>query len=161
MSFSYTRGSQIIECGSIISNSSITTSSIDMNGGVITSGGTPINPGDLVTKQYADSLTSTGSGIPTSVITLTDTNYTNILPTVLNGTIQLFIKNIISGGPSGSFNLSKSEAIRDTSYTRNSSSAGITTSERLEIRWLPNTCIELRKTGDNYNGTYSIKYILI
>lgn len=158
MSFSISRGNHIIDCNGKVINSSIENSTIDMNGGVITSHGTPANPTDVVNKQYVDNLTSTG--IPLLVITLSSINYTNILPTVLSGDIFISVKNIVSGGPSASFQLTKSESSKYPSYTRMSSSAGMTTQEKIDVKWDPGINIQIRKTGQNYDGDYKIKYIL-
>jgi hypothetical protein len=35
----------------------------------------------------------------------------------------------------------------------------LTTEERIELRWLPNSGIEVRKNKTGYDGTYTIKYI--
>ena len=66
--FSLFNGTSKITC-----NSSITNSTIDMNGGVITSHGTPVLGSDVVNKSYVDSLTS--SGVPSVIVTLINTNY--------------------------------------------------------------------------------------
>jgi len=157
MSFAISRGTHIIDCNGSVINSSISNSSINMNGEVITSHGSPVNPNDVVNKAYVDSL---ASGIPQIDINLNSVNFTEILPTVLSGELSIFIKNLVSGGPSASFQLSKSESSRFPSYIRTSSSSGISTNERLEMKWDPNSGVELRKNGVNYDGQYRIKYIL-
>lgn len=158
MSFSISRGNHIIDCNGKVLNSSIENSNIDMNGGVITSHGTPLNSTDVVNKAYVDSITA--SGIPLIILSLFSVNYTNILPTVLSGDIFISVKNIVSGGPSASFQLSKSESSKYPSYTRISSSSGINTNEKIDIKWDPGINIQIRKTGQNYDGDYKIKYIL-
>lgn len=152
MSFAISRGNHIIDCNGYVINSSIEKSSIDMNGEVITSHGTPVNGTDVVNKDYINNL------ISFEIVTLTGIDFTTILSHT-EGDIFISVKNIIPNGPSGSFQLSKSEPSRYSSYTRMSSSAGITTNERLDIRWNPNTGIELKKTGIGYDGEYRIKYI--
>lgn len=156
MSFAFTRGRIIAECNSTITDSSITNSTIDMNGGIITSAGTPINGTDVANKDYVDSVSS---GIGIIIITLTNTFYTTILSNQ-EGNLQLYIKNLVTNGPSASFTLSKSEPSRQTSYVRTTSSSGLNTLEKLDIRWNPNSGVELKKTGINYDGDYQIKYIL-
>lgn len=147
---SLSRSNAIIDCGGKITNSTI-----DMNGDVITNHGTPTNGTDVVNKDYVDS--STG-GVPSISVTLTGTNFTTIL-SAQSGVFQIYIKNVVTDGPSGAFSLCKSEATRETSFFRFASSPGATTEERLDIRWSPNSGIELRKTGVNYDGDYNIKYI--
>lgn len=153
----FSRGTYIIECNSKVKNSSITESTIDMDGGVITNHGIPINGTDVVNKDYVDS--ATGTGIPTVTITLSGTSFVTIL-SEQKGDIFISVKNIITNGPSASFQLSKSEASKQSSYVRMSSSAGLNTQEKLDIRWSPNSGIELKKTGVNYDGDYKVKYIL-
>ena len=157
MSFAISRGNHIIDCNGKVINSTIENTSIDMNGGVITSHGAPVDPGDVVNKTYVDSL---AAGIPLIDITLSSTNYTSALPLVLQGDIYISVKSLVSGGPSGTFQLSKAHPSRGTSYTRTTSSSGLTSNERLEIKWDPNAGIEVRKNGINYDGVYRIKYIL-
>lgn len=159
MSFSLFKGRYHLDC-----NSEIRNSSIDMNGGVITSHGTPINGTDVVNKDYVDAAVLAGGGgggcdqpSVSDTITLTSTNWTTAA-NVLVGNITITIKNIITNGPSAAFVLCKSEQTRDTSYFRNATCSGLTTNERLEIRWLSNSPIEVRKTGSNYDGTYKVIY---
>lgn len=154
MAFAFTRANHITTCGGQVTNSIITNSSVDMNGNIITNHGTPINDTDVVNKAYVDN-----NGIPNILINLLGTSYTTIL-SYLEGNIQITVKNLISGGPSASFNISKSEQTRYMHYIRLTSSAGINTEEKLEIRWNLNSNIELRKTGNNYDGQYRIKYIV-
>lgn len=156
MSFAISRGKIIAECGSIITNSSITETTIDMDGGIITSAGTPINGTDVANKDYVDSVSS---GLDIVIISLTSTIYTTILNNQY-GNLQLYIKNLVTNGPSASFTLNKSEPSRQTSYVRTTSSAGLNTLEKLDIRWNPNSGVQLKKTGINYDGDYQIKYIL-
>lgn len=127
-----------------------------MSGGVITNHGTPVNSNDVVNKSYVDSLSS---GIPTVTVTLTGTAYTTILAQQY-GDFYISVKNLVSNGPSATFIINKSEASRETTYTRFSSSAGLGTMERLDLRWLPNSGVELRKTNTGYDGQYRVQYIL-
>ena len=151
--FGLTRGTQIISCNSQIINSSITTSSIDMNSQVITSIGTPVNPNDSVPKNYIDNL------IAIKIITLSGTNYTTILPN-LSGDLTISIVSLVTNGPCGKFFICKADQNNNTAHSiRVNSSSGTTTLEKLQIRWLANTGIQLSKTGINYDGQYRIKYI--
>lgn len=152
--FGFTRGTQIITC-----NSQITESNIDMNGEVITSHGTPVNGTDVVNKDYVDSVTG-GTGIPETTITLTGTAYTTALST-LSGTLIVLVKNIVTNGPTAIFLMSKAESTREPNINTYVNSPGLTTEERLQVRWDPSTFIEIRKTDINYDGQYKIKYILL
>lgn len=138
-----------------ITNGKIHNSSIDMGGGVITNHSTPINPTDVVNKDYADNLQS---NLPFIVVTLSSTFYTSILNT-FKGNYTIIITNIIENGPCATFSISKRNPNKLSSYIRTSSDAGETTLERLDIRWNANSPIELHKTGLNYDGDYKIVYI--
>lgn len=156
MSFAFTRANHIIDCNGQILNSSISSSSIDMNNSVIINHNTPVNGTDVVNKDYVDN--SVSNGVSTILINLSGTAYTTILSDT-EGDIYISVKNIVTGGPSASFQLSKSDQLKHMHYIRMSSSAGTSTEERLNIRWEPSSNIELRKTGLNYDGQYRIKYI--
>lgn len=147
MSYGLTRGTQIITC-----NSKITKSSIDMNGNTITSIGNITNGTDAVNKNYVDSL------IGITTVTLSSTSYTTIL-NFLEGDFIIQVKNIISGGPSAKFMVTKSDPSKGMHCIRLNSSAGLITLEKLELRWLVSGYIELRKTDVNYDGQYRVKYI--
>lgn len=143
---------------SIIKDGQILSSKIDMDGEKITSVADPTANQDAVTKFYCDQ--NSANGIPTITITLSGTSWTQILLEQL-GTFDIIISNVIVGGPCGKFTIMKSEASRNASIQRWGSSAGSTTFERLEMRWLPNSGIELRKNGVNYNGNYRLRYFKV
>lgn len=157
VTISLIRGSLYLDCGSLvnkstITNSSIYTSTINMNGGVITNLGVPVNLTDSVNKQYVDDLVS---GVNTIYITLTNTVYTTV-SSFTSGTATLDVKNVVSGGPSATFNISKNDQTRFANPTRLTSQAGNTTNEKLEIDWSPNGPLRIKKTGTNYDGQYKI-----
>lgn len=159
MSFAITRGTLVVSCNGQVTNSSITDSSIDMNGGVITSHGAPVNGTDVVNKDYADSI-SGGGGVPFSTITLTGTT-PYIALAAFKGSVMLLVKNVVTDGPSATFILSKSEQAREASIARMTSCDGLTTAEKLDVIWLPNEEIKIFKTGNGYNGNYQVKYIIM
>lgn len=162
MSFATTRGTLFVDCNGKVNNSSITDSSIDMNGGVITSHGAPINATDVVNKEYADSISGGGGGggVPITTITLTGTTQ-YIALAVFKGSVMLLVTNVITDGPSATFLLSKSEQDREASVARMTSCDGLTTAEKLDVNWLPNEEIKIFKTGNGYNGDYQVKYIIM
>lgn len=137
-----------------IQNGYISNSDIDMNTKVITNHGSPSTGTDVVNKTYCDA----NNKLPIFNTTLNSTSWTNILIDQ-EGVFTVTVRNGMSGGPCGSFQLAKNHPSRGASIVRYSSSAGITTEERLEIRWLPGSGIDLRKTGVNYDGTYTVNYI--
>lgn len=167
MSFAFSSGTISLDCNSTVNNatvtntgissSNITTSSIDMNGNVITNSGLPVNPGDLASKAYVDSLSSAAGLLV--YVTLTGIATTTII-TDVDGSVMLTVKNVVSGGPAATFMVSKNESTRYPNITRTSSSAGLTTEERLKITWDPGQPLKLFKTGLNYDGVYKCKLIL-
>lgn len=146
----FTKSNSAIDQGKVI------RSIIDMNDSVITSHADPVNTTDVSNKRYVDNLVYTV--IPTVMITLTGTSYTEIIPE-LEGDYIISVRNAFPGGPSGKFMVSKNEQSRNPSITRVNSCAGLTTLERLNIQWNPNDTIRMRKDGTNYNGNYQVKYI--
>lgn len=155
--FGFFRGNGVLTCNSQISNSQITTSTIDMNSGVITSHGAPVNGSDVVNKTYVDSLTT--SGIPSVTVTLTNTAYSSVL-SATSGMIILLIKNQVTNGPSAVFMIGKSESTQEPAFFKPIDKQGLTSGEHLELKWDTGTGVQMRKTGNNYNGNYDVKYIL-
>jgi hypothetical protein len=125
-----------------------------MGGGVITTAGNPITSTDVATKGYVDTV----NPVITNVITLTGTATTNMINKT-SGSFFISVKNVISGGPSATFTLSKNESTRYPSLSRTNSSAGLNTLERLFIVWDPGQFPKLYKTGINYDGNYTLKIV--
>ena len=151
--FGFSRANHIIECNGKVKDSTITSSSIDMNGAVITSHSQPINDTDVVNKEYVD------EKITTITVTLTGISYSQI-SSAQSGVIDIHVKNIIPDGPSASFNLVKSSPSMNPGFVRFASCAGDTTGEKLKLRWSPGSGIEIRKTGLGYDGDYKVRYTL-
>ena len=143
---------------STIINGQVLSSTVDMGNKKITTVATPTASQDAVNKGYCDQ--NSANGIPTITVTLTGTNWNIILIDQL-GTFDFIISNIVVGGPCGKFTLMKPDASRNASVQRWGSNAGSITFERLEMRWLPNTGIELRKNKVNYNGQYRVRYFKV
>lgn len=143
---------------SIIENGRVLSSTIDMDNGVITSIGPPISGGDSVNKTYCDA--NSIAGIPTISVTLTGTNWNTILNNQL-GAFDIMVINSVVGGPTAKFTILKSESNRHASIQRWGSTYGTTSLERLEIRWLPNTGIEMRKNGSGHDGIYKVRYFSV
>jgi hypothetical protein len=140
-----------------IQNGNIVNTNIDMSNKVITNHAVPTNNGDVVNKLYCDA--NSNNVIPSFNISLSGTLWTTDVFVAQEGVYRITIKNGMSGGPCASFELAKNHPSRGASIIRNTSGAGISTEERLEIRWLPNSGIDVRKTGSNYDGTYTVTYI--
>lgn len=148
--FSFSRANHIVTC-----NGQILNSTIDMNGNVITSHSLPINPTDVATKAYVDSVASQSNYVN---FTLTSTLYTTISSELL-GNFTIYVNSVIPGGPAASFKLSKNSNSTYPSFVRDSSNRGSTTGETLDMLWDPGTGMQLKKTGNGHDGTYSVKII--
>jgi hypothetical protein len=135
----------------VISNSQLTTSSVDMNSSLITSVQDPVNQQDAATKHYVDALVGY-----TSVL-LYSTDFTTITGK-LNGSIQLIIEAVVDDGPCAIFLLSKSKSSKEASITRQTSAPGDSVNkEQLDIRWSPGLGIQLRKTNIGFDGEYMVR----
>jgi hypothetical protein len=139
----------ILSC--TMGNSSINTSSLDMNMANITSVKDPINNQDAATKKYVDNLE-----IILKSITLSGTSYTEI-STNVKGSYIITISNEILNGPSAIFHITKSETTRNAHIVRTVASPGYMSNVFLELTWNPNSTILLKKTGNQYDGSYKVK----
>ena len=134
----------------IIRNSDINTSTIDMNNGVITTHGTPVNDLDVVNKIYVD------NRIKTFTINLSGTSPTVLPIAILKGSLNINIFSIINNGPTASFNLNKSYVSINGAIHRTNASAGQSSYERLMMDWPSGSNPRIYKTGSNYDGIYQI-----
>lgn len=155
MSYHQFRSNGIIENGKV-KESDITTSTIDMNNGIIHSHAQPILDTDVVNKIYIDnrirSLTVNLLNISPSFLLLPP-SFTSIL----SGSLIINIVYIAgSNGPSATFHLNKSDTSLPGTIHRTNTSAGSGTLERLMMIWDPNESPKIYKTGSNYNGIYQI-----
>jgi|APGre2960657404_1045060.scaffolds.fasta_scaffold00573_14 hypothetical protein len=154
--FSFSKANHNVTSGGKVDDSSITNSSIDMNGGIITSHIMPINPLDVANKQYVDLKIDEIETI--IIINLTGTNF-QIVSNDLEGHFVISIRNMVSGGPSASFKLIKNSPSVYPGYVRDLSIPGINTLEKLDMSWDPGTGLAVRKTGVHYDGQYKVKLI--
>lgn len=136
---------------STIGNSSISTSTLDMNSQNITSVADPVNPQDAATKNYVDIIGNVYE------ITLTGTAYTLVTSQYLKGAINITVTNDVTNGPCATFHAVKSEPTRPSNVVRTTAAPGGTSLEQLEMRWLSSTGVEIHKTGTNYDGAYKVK----
>jgi hypothetical protein len=140
---------------SIMTNSSIKTTSIDMlnsagNYQIITNHDYPINTHDVAIKGYVDNL-----GISIGNYTLTGTQGT-MISTSQNGSYVITITPTVTGGPSAIFNVTKNMSSVCGHVFRSvmTPSSNLTT---LKISWPINSGIILEKTNVSFDGTYTIK----
>jgi hypothetical protein len=155
LDYSFIQNSTI--SNTLITASNIFASSIDMldTGGNyqnITNVKDPINPQDAVTKNYIDSLiVSNTCGIYNTSETLISSN--------LSGCYTIYVKNIISGGPSGIFMTTKNESNICGHVAQLSLCPGTSTSNILNITWPNSDGIYLSKSESTYDGIYNFKII--
>lgn len=139
---------------SSISNSNITTSSLDMNLENITSVKDPILPQDAATKKYVDDLLF----FKTTDVSLSGTSGSFVLsPT--KGSFMVKVSNLVSNGPSALFNISKSEHPRAGQVHRINATPGNSSDTTLLLEWVANSGLYLRKTSDLYDGSYNVVMI--
>ncbi|NDC95259.1 hypothetical protein EB118_14400 [bacterium] len=143
--------------GTVINTSAISGCTVDMLSFVgeytnIINVKDPIQRQDAATKNYVDTL-----GIVTT-INLSNTNATAIA-TNKKGSFVITITNLVLNGPSGVFNITKSEGFQQASIVRTSAAPGYSTNVFLNVTWPPNSNILLNKTGAEYDGTYLVKII--
>lgn len=142
--------SNVILTGSSVSNCIITTSLLDMNMQNITSVKDPIDLQDAATKKYVDNF-----GVVKS-ISLFGTGNT-LISDDLYGSFVITITNLIFGGPSAIFHVTKNDSSKTSHIVRTVASPGNNSSIFLEILWPIGTGIYLRKTGTSYDGAYKVK----
>lgn len=95
-------------------------------------------------------------------ITLSGTDYTLAFPETIGNLVMIIEPdhNTNDAGPCAVFLMTKSEVTDHASIVRISSSPAVSSGEQLEVRWLPNTGVEVRKTGNNYNGVFDVKPLI-
>jgi hypothetical protein len=149
--FAFSKANHTTSNNGKVIGSAISSSTIDMNSGVITSHSMPTVPSDVANKEYVDLRSDS-----VVIVNLTGTSYTTI-SSALTGNFRIYVSNIVTNGPCATFSLVKNNSSVYPGYTRNSSISGTTTQEKLDISWDPGTGIALKKTGNQYNGQYRIK----
>jgi hypothetical protein len=140
----------------IITVSSITTSSIDMlsvigNYQNITSVKDPLNRQDAATKNYVDLL-----GITINDYTLIATSGT-LITGVNHGSFVITVTNLVAGGPSAVFNITKNQISNCGAVQRTVGAPGNDRNCTLDITWSSGSGVSLFKTNSNYDGTYRVK----
>lgn len=95
------------------------------------------------------------NGFTENDITLSGTSWVILPFTQVFGAYSLSISNKVLG-PAATFLLAKSTQTRNSSNIIKISSAPGSDFGILEIRWLSNTLVEIRKTTNNYDGVYTV-----
>ena len=117
----------------------------------------PILPNDSVSKEYLDKelrdrMDVKFGGIK---ISLKDTDFTNVLD-LRQGSYFVTVSPLMNGGPTGAFLISKGGSAEAASVVKMTSCPGRDTGETLELVWLANRKLQLRKTGVFHDGDYLV-----
>ena len=139
--------------GGTIDNVAITDSTIDMNNNQITTLGDPILEQDAVNLRFLNTM------IQKKVVSLSGTAF-SVVETITRGAfnISIFPDETTSAinGPAATFSVSKSKSSKHMGCMRMTSAPADITKEQLELQWLPNSSLELKKTNTNSNGDYCV-----
>ena len=144
----------------VMSDSSITTSTIDMNFNNITSVKDPIRPQDAATRYYVDStiedisqkIENTFSGIAINLQGIEYTPIAHLQP----GSFLVTVNPPSDGYPTAVFSISKGSEEMGGHVAVITAHGGRDTYERLELQWPSGGTLMIRKTGPGYNGEYII-----
>lgn len=144
----YASDSQVIN--STISNSMITTSSIDMNMQPIENLGTCTTNYQAANKIYVDSQ----SAFITGTITLSGVTPVIISP-LTSGIYTVKITSLVLNGPIAKFEIGKSEPSLQPQIHTIINTPGFSTTTVLRLSWDPNSGITCRKTSNLFDGSYN------
>ena len=145
----------------LITNSAITNTSLDMNMKKITSVDDPTDGKDAANKVYVDRaidyIEQNVSELFTGyMITLQGTCFSEIPEDIKPGALNLTISSQRDGGPSANFSLTKSGVYSDGFPNRLTGTPGLNTGEMLEVIWPAAQRIKIRKTSAGYDGEYLV-----
>ena len=136
-------------------NSVIQSSKLDMAYQTITSVADPQNPSDAATKYFVE---NTVAGVVKVLSVHLHGNAFTQIAHLQPGSVMILISSV-NGGPSATFMVSKNSRAREGHVVRISSLPSEGSGEELDLRWPASGPLQLRKTGLNYSGCYSVKII--
>jgi hypothetical protein len=121
----------------------------------------PILDTNVVTKEYLDSKLNSFTNEKYNGISVSlDQDIFYDVHDLQPGAYVVSVSSKVSGGPSATFNLSKTSYSTDANIVRVSFTESLDTLETLELSWYANSKLKLRKTGFNYNGIYIVDFNL-
>ena len=124
----------------------------------------PVSETDFATKAYVDdSITEKmNEKFGGEVVILTGSSFVEMMSDAANreGSRFISVSSLIPGGPTATFVVSKSSQLNTGSVNRLTSCSGENTGENLEMIWRECKPIEIRKTGNGYDGNYLIDFNL-
>lgn len=144
-----------------IRNSSIMSSTIDMNMNNITSVKDPEKNQDAATKWYVDermekAVEEVSNQFQGFEIRLEGTNFSDIAYIKSGSYIVTIFSNDGDGYPTATFSISKASDYRAAMIHRMTSDPGLDTYEQLDLQWPVNDVLTVRKTGPGFDGNYIV-----
>jgi hypothetical protein len=142
----------------LYTNGNIQATNIDMDMRKITTLATPTMDFDAANKVYVDQRLS--SALQEWLINLSGSGAIEVAE-MRPSSFMIFVgpyenDPISQGGPTGAYVISKSHhGIAGQANTLSASPAA--TGERIVVDWPPNSGLRVRKTGDNFDGTYIVQ----
>ncbi len=130
----------------------------EIDGCTITNLPNPIQPTDAVNKQYVDGISSSLSAILVPLIGTDDSLLSN--QKTGNWYIKVNHATFMSGAPMLTSFIAKNDAL-DTEFAQVDliNLHGKVTGESIIFKWESNSNLYISKTGNNYDGTYSVTII--
>ncbi len=118
-------------------------------------------PSDTATRAYVDSQIAAQMQAKWSgqVVSLRDNAFTNVV-NLRPGSYLIAVTNLVNGGPTANFAISKNSPSAEASITRTSSLTGVDTGEILELIWPENRMLAVRKNGPFHDGDYLVDFNL-
>ena len=139
----------------VMTTSNIQASKLDMNNQKITSVATPTDPYDAANKYYVDQrLANAYQSFTVTLQGRSSVEVTNLLP----GSYMVIINPLVDGGPTAMVAIAKSRDVIATGGNVIAQGQSIT-QEQLVLEWQASSPVTLRKTGDNYDGDYSVSFV--
>lgn len=145
-------GTLYIDIITAASGSTVTVSGeIDMSANKITNLADPTANSDAVTLGYLQA-----NGAVVSTVALSGTSYTTISTKQL-GTLTVSIEPVVIGGPAAIFHIAKNLATKLPHIVNIIRVPADSSGEYLELTWNVSSNLQMRKSGANYDGNYTVK----
>ncbi len=118
-------------------------------------------PSDAATKAYVDTQIEARMQAKFSgkIVALNETAFSDVV-NLQPGSYTINVSNLVPGGPTASFQISKNSPSAEASITRTSNVNGEDTGEQLDLIWPSNRMLALRKSGSFHDGAYLIDFNL-